>query len=64
MFLRLVTLGEGVEDTRRRTPRSELMAITGNADVMDELIDTYAAYRLLTLDNDLATRTPLVNAGL
>src|SRR5262249_25970284 len=60
MFLRLVTLGEGVEDTRRRVARSELLAIAPESDVMDELIDTYANYRLLSLDNDPATRTPTV----
>ncbi len=60
MFLRLVTLGEGVDDTRRRVPRSELFAITGDEDRMDEAIDTYAAYRLLTLDHDPATRRPTV----
>jgi WD40 repeat protein len=74
MFLRLVTLGEGVEDTRRRALRSELLAIANgvgafhemplqiaeNTDLLDEIIDTYAAYRLLTLDNDVATRTPTV----
>ena len=33
MFLRLVTLGEGVEDTRRRVLRSELEALTWNGKV-------------------------------
>ena len=60
MFLRLVTLGEGVEDTRRRVLRAELLAIDGNEDRMDEGIDTYAAYRLLTLDHDPASRRPTV----
>ncbi|MEW6581126.1 MAG: protein kinase [Chloroflexota bacterium] len=60
MFLRMVTLGEGVEDTRRRVPRSELLAIAGDEERMDEIIDTYAAYRLLTLDHDPATRRPTV----
>lgn len=60
MFLRLVTLGEGTEDTRRRVSRSELMAITNDPDLMEELIDTFAAYRLLTLDNDPDTRSPTV----
>jgi hypothetical protein len=41
MFLRLVTLGEGAEDTRRRVSRSELLAVTPDADVMDDVIDTY-----------------------
>jgi len=63
MFLRLVTLGEGVEDTRRRVPRSELIAITENQDLMDEIIDTYTNYRLLSLDNDPGTRTPTVEVA-
>lgn len=60
MFLRLVTLGEGTGDTRRRVPRSELMAITPNKDLMEDLIDTYASYRLLSLDHDPATCAPTV----
>jgi len=60
MFLRLVTLGEGTEDTRRRVKRSELLSIALDTDAMDEVIDTFAAYRLLFLDNDPATRSPTV----
>jgi ABC-type sugar transport system substrate-binding protein/DNA-binding CsgD family transcriptional regulator len=73
MFLRLVTLGEGVEDTRRRVLQSELLAIVHDVgarrasplqatehDRMDDIIQTFAAYRLLTLDHDPATRTPTV----
>ncbi|MCC7206834.1 MAG: protein kinase [Anaerolineae bacterium] len=60
MFLRLVTLGEDAEDTRRRVPRSELLGVAVEGDVMDELIDTFAAYRLLTLDHDRVTRSPTV----
>lgn len=63
MFLRLVTLGEGTEDTRRRTPRSELLAISEDPDMMDEIIDTFAAYRLLSLDNDPGTRSPTVEVA-
>ncbi len=63
MFLRLVTLGEGVEDTRRRVPRSELLAIAADADTMDDLIDTYTEYRLLSLDHDPATRSPTVEVA-
>ncbi|MFC1959131.1 ABC transporter substrate-binding protein [Chloroflexota bacterium] len=63
MFLRLVTLGEGVEDTRRRVKRSELLAVTEDFDLMDEIIDTYAGYRLLALDNDPETRSPTVEVG-
>lgn len=64
MFLRLVTLGEGAEDTRRRTARSELLAISnGQSALMEDIIDTYAEYRLLTLDNDPATRSPTVEVA-
>ncbi len=60
MFLRLVTLGEGAEDTRRRVLRAELQAIAGDSDVMEALVDTYTGYRLLSLDHDPATRAPVV----
>jgi WD40 repeat protein/serine/threonine protein kinase len=60
LFMRLVTLGEGAEDTRRRVLRSEIMAMTNNPDTMDEIIDTFTAHRLLSLDNDPDTRTPTV----
>ncbi|MBL8130711.1 MAG: protein kinase [Anaerolineae bacterium] len=60
MFLRLVSLGEGTGDTRRRALRSELLAVATDADMTDEILDMYAAYRLLTLDHDPATRRPTV----
>ncbi|NPV66039.1 MAG: protein kinase [Anaerolineae bacterium] len=63
MFLRLVTLGEGAEDTRRRASRSELLAIAVDPDLMESLIDTYTGYRLLSLDHDPATRTPVVEVA-
>lgn len=59
MFLRLISLGEGVEDTRRRVLRSDLLALS-DSDLMDEILDTYVGYRLLTLDHDPATRRPTV----
>jgi WD40 repeat protein/serine/threonine protein kinase/DNA-binding XRE family transcriptional regulator len=55
LFLRLVTLGEGVEDTRRRVRRAEL---AGDSAVMDRIIDLYVRYRLLTFDRDPITRGP------
>jgi serine/threonine protein kinase/WD40 repeat protein len=60
IFLRLVALGEGAEDTRRRATRSEFKAIAGDSDVLDEILDTLAVYRMLALDTDPATRTPTV----
>lgn len=60
MFLRLVTLGEGAEDTRRRVTRSELLGLTAQQDLMEEIIDSFAAYRLLSLDRDAEKREPTV----
>ncbi len=51
LFTRLVNLGEGTEDTRRRVPESEL-AGTGSASA----IDGFGAARLLTFDRDPESR--------
>jgi serine/threonine protein kinase/ABC-type glycerol-3-phosphate transport system substrate-binding protein len=59
MFLRLVTLGEGTEDTRRRVRRSELLTLT-DARAMDGVIDTFGRHRLLSFDRDPDTREPTV----
>lgn len=63
LFLRLVTLGEGAEDTRRRVTQSELLELTDNRDLMNEVIDLYASSRLLSLDNDPTTRQPTVEVA-
>lgn len=63
MFLRLVTLGEGVEDTRRRVPRAELLAVAADPEQMEEVLDTFAAYRLLSFDNDPGTRASTVEVA-
>lgn len=63
MFLRLVTLSEGAEDTRRRVPRAELLALASDDDLMDDVIDTFAAHRLLSLDHDPATHQPTVEVA-
>ena len=54
LFSRLITLGEGVEDTRRRVPRSELV------NVPPSVLDAFGAARLLTFDRDPNTREPTV----
>lgn len=59
LFLRLITLGEGTEDTRRRVLQSEL-ALMGSERILDEVINTFVQYRLLTLDRDPVTRGPTV----
>jgi len=62
-FLRLVTLGEGTEDVRRRVLLSELSAIATSHDGMEEVLDLFGEYRLLTFDRDPATREPTVEVA-
>ena len=59
MFLWLVTLGDGAEDTRRRVWRSELMTLA-DARAMEGVIDTFGRHRLLSFDRDPETREPTV----
>ncbi len=60
VFLRLVTLGEGTQDTRRRVPRSELDALEVDPDAIDSVLDVFGRHRFLTFDRDPATREPTV----
>jgi WD40 repeat protein/DNA-binding SARP family transcriptional activator len=77
VFLRLVTLGEGVEDTRRRVLRSELTGLAAGcppaapgkpqrhpvAPVVDAVIDAYGRQRLLTFDRDRTSGQPTVEVA-
>jgi WD40 repeat protein len=63
LFLRLVTLGEGTEDLRRRVLVSELTAMGMDSHMMDELINEFANYRLLTMDHDPVTREATVEVA-
>jgi WD40 repeat protein len=62
LFLRLVTLGEGVEDTRRRVLLAELEALQAS-EALGGVIETYGRYRLLTFDHDPVTRGPTVEVA-
>ncbi len=57
LFLRLVTLGEGTEDTRRRVRRSEIPAMDG---ATDGVIESFGRHRLLSFDRDALSREPTV----
>ncbi len=59
LFLRLVTLGEGTEDTRRRVRRSEL-ATLAEPQTMDAVIETFGRHRLVSFDRDPDTREPTI----
>ncbi|HXJ66182.1 MAG TPA: AAA family ATPase, partial [Actinomycetota bacterium] len=50
VFLRLVALGEGTEDTRRPAPRSELPGVDEPGTVA--VLDAFGASRLLSFDRD------------
>ena len=63
LFLRLVRVGTGsAEDTRRRVPLAELTPIGDEIDplAMERVIDVFGEGRLLTFDNDPATRAPVL----
>lgn len=63
IFLRLVILGEGSEDTRRRAFHSELESLTEDKDLLGEIIESFADYRLLSLDTQPGTQEPTVEVA-
>ncbi len=72
LLLRLITLGEGIEDTRRRVHLSELGDLSSaqtkrsvflTSDHMDEVISEFGRYRLLTFDRDPVTREPTLEVA-
>lgn len=60
MFLRLVTVDEFADDTRRRVRQSELLDIDVDRTVMSVVIQRFGALRFLSFDRDAASRTPTV----
>lgn len=65
LFLRLITLGEGTEDTRRRALLTEITGMAGyeTSDaraVMQSVVDVLGQARLITFDRDPITRSPTV----
>ena len=60
MFLRLVTIGEGAGDTRRRVYVTDLTPVNQDRSKMDGVLDAFSKSRLLTFDRDSATRAPTV----
>jgi WD40 repeat protein/DNA-binding SARP family transcriptional activator len=60
VLLRLVTLGEGREDTRRRVSRAELTTLEIRGEELDAVLDAFGRHRLLTFDREPSTREPTV----
>jgi len=63
LFLRLVTVSEGTEDTRRRVPLSDVSANGAGPDATERVIDLFGKHRLLTFDRDPITRGPTVEVA-
>jgi WD40 repeat protein len=63
LFLRLVTPGEGSEDTRRRVHQTELTALAADRQALERVIAEFGKYRLLTFDREPMTRTPTVEVA-
>jgi ABC-type glycerol-3-phosphate transport system substrate-binding protein len=60
VFLRLVTLGEGSEDTRRRVLEAELHQLSVESQDLDQILEVFGRHRLLSFDRDPVTRGPTV----
>ncbi len=63
LFLRLVTLGEGVEDTRRRVRMAEMATVAPDEAALHNVLDIFGRYRLLTFDRDPVTGGPTVEVA-
>ena len=70
LFLRLVTLGEGTEDTQRRVARTELDTLQNvNPDIVNHLstisqvVEAFGRARLLSFDRDPITRGPTLEVA-
>ena len=64
LFFRLITLGEGVEDTRRRVQTKELERLVSPNLEMDtavsDVLERFGDARFLSFDHDPTTRLPTV----
>ena len=60
LFTRLVALGEGGNDTRRRVRREEVEALGSGTQAIGGVIDTFGRQRLLSFDRDPTTQSPTV----
>ena len=63
VFLRLVTVEAGSEDTRRRIPLTELQGLGIEPAALQQTLDDFGEHRLLTFDRDPDTREPTVEVA-
>ncbi|MDJ0497732.1 MAG: BTAD domain-containing putative transcriptional regulator [Acidimicrobiia bacterium] len=62
LFLRLVTVSEDREDTRRRVRRSEVEGLADSRTI-GEVLDVFGKRRLVSFDRDPVTRGPTVEVA-
>jgi serine/threonine protein kinase/DNA-binding SARP family transcriptional activator/WD40 repeat protein len=63
LLLRLVTVDEDVEDTRRRVRLSELYQLGSDAADVETVLEVFGRERLVTFDRDPVTRGPTVEVA-
>ena len=63
LFLRLVTIADGDEWGRRRVSASEIISLDVDIVALQTVIDAYTDHRLLTLDRDPVTDSPIVEVA-
>jgi WD40 repeat protein/DNA-binding SARP family transcriptional activator len=63
LFLHLVVVTSAGVSARQRVPRAALLSLGPDRDAMANVLDAFAAARLLTLDRDPATRAPTTELG-
>ena len=64
LFLRLVTVDEEASgDTRRRVRQSELTGLAVDRQALDQAINQFGTFRLLSFDTDPITRSPTVEVA-
>ncbi len=63
VFLHLVAAGPAGEPAARRIPRAELRSIGTAAGRLDEIVDTFVRWRLLSVDRDAVSGEPVVEVA-
>ena len=63
LFLRLVTIVDTDEWSRRRVPAAEIIAIAADTVDLQTVLDTFGDFRLLTFDRDHGSGSPTVEVA-
>ena len=63
LFLRLVTIADSDEWTRRRVPASEIVGLDVDIVALQAVIESYGTARLMTFDRDQVTGSPTVEVA-